>query len=87
MNEEYAHNDATVTDYNDFAAGIFSANAKFAAMRVGYQTSAQDIAQVIYHAATDGTEQLHYTVGHDIPPFIKARREISDQDYIEFMKS
>ena len=50
-------------------------------------TSADDVAQVIYSAATDGTDQLRYLIGDDSRGFIKARREMSHQDYVDFMRS
>jgi hypothetical protein len=49
--------------------------------------NADDVAQVIYMAATDGTGQRRYLVGDDSREFIKARQERSDQEYIEFMRS
>jgi hypothetical protein len=46
-----------------------------------------DVAQVIYSAAIDGTDRLRYLVGDDSRGFIKARHEMSDQDYVTFMRS
>lgn len=56
-------------------------------MRGARMASSDDVAQVIYVAATDGSDQLRYLVGNDNPPFIKARREMSEADYIDFMRS
>jgi NAD(P)-dependent dehydrogenase (short-subunit alcohol dehydrogenase family) len=82
---EQAHNQP-LPDYNGFTDAIAQANARFAGLRQGFSTSSQDVAQVIYEAATDGTDRLRYTVGHDIPPFLKAKKEMADQDYVESMK-
>ena len=82
---EQAHNRA-LPDYDGFTATIAQANARFAGLREGFSTSAEDVARAIYMAAIDGTDRLRYTVGHDIPPFLKAKKEMDDQDYVDSMK-
>jgi len=47
----------------------------------------RDVARVIFEAATDRTARLRYLVGYDTGGFIKARQELSGQDYIEFLRS
>jgi len=59
----------------------------FARMSAARMLSAEDVAKVIYGAATDGTDQLRYLVGNDTRGFIKARQEMSEQDYVTFMRS
>lgn len=49
--------------------------------------SSDDVARVIYEAATDGTPRLRYLIGDDSWGFIRARREMPDQDYVDFMRS
>jgi NAD(P)-dependent dehydrogenase (short-subunit alcohol dehydrogenase family) len=73
-----------ISDYDEFIARTQEAFAKMTAAR---SMSAADIAQVIYEATTDGTNRLRYLVGDDSRGFIKAKQELSDQDYIEFMRS
>ena len=80
--EEAAHN-ATPADYDKFVAG---ANAIFANLRTQRKASEEDVAKVIFGAATDGTDQLRYVATEDIMPLVKARRETSEQQYIEFMR-
>jgi NAD(P)-dependent dehydrogenase (short-subunit alcohol dehydrogenase family) len=75
---------ASLADYDDFKA---STNATFAAMQSARRTSADEVAQVIYEAATDGTNQLRYFTGEDTGNFVKARREMSEKDYLNFMQS
>ena len=55
--------------------------------RSGRDVGAEQVAQVIYGAATDGTDQLRYLAGDDRRGFIKACQEMSDPDYIRFMRS
>ncbi len=80
--EEAAHN-AALADYDKFVAG---ANALFANLRTQRKASEEDVAKVIFSAATDGTDQLRYVATDDIVPLVKARRETSEQQYIEFMR-
>ncbi|MDB5978770.1 MAG: family oxidoreductase [Nevskia sp.] len=79
---EYAQ-DASLADYDAFVANT---NAIFDRMRGGRMMSADDVAQVIHQAATDGTSQLRYLVGDDNRGLIQARRELSDQGYVDFMR-
>jgi hypothetical protein len=37
-------------------------------------------------AATDGSDKLKYFVGVDNPPLMKARREMSEEDYVRFVR-
>jgi NAD(P)-dependent dehydrogenase (short-subunit alcohol dehydrogenase family) len=76
--------DASLSDYDDF---VTRTNEAFARMIAARSKSSDDVAQVIYDAATDGTDRLRYLVGDDSRGFIKARKEMSDQDYIDFMRS
>ncbi|MCB0213210.1 MAG: SDR family oxidoreductase [Anaerolineae bacterium] len=76
--------DPSLTDYNAF---VSRTNATFAAMVAGRMVSADDVGQIIWEAVTDGTDQLRYLIGDDARGFVKARRELSDQDYIAFMRS
>ena len=46
----------------------------------------EDVANVIFEAATDGTDQLRYVATEDIKPLLAARGEPSEAEYIKFMK-
>lgn len=74
----------TLSDYNDFVART---SAAFAGMQSARKTSANEVAQVIHDAATDGTNRLRYFTGEDSGGFVKAKREMSEPDYINFMRS
>jgi NADP-dependent 3-hydroxy acid dehydrogenase YdfG len=45
------------------------------------------VADVIYNAATDGTNQLRYTAGEDAKAIITSRQELDDLSFIGGMKS
>jgi NAD(P)-dependent dehydrogenase (short-subunit alcohol dehydrogenase family) len=74
----------SLADYSDFVART---SAAFAGMRSARKTSADEVAQVIHDAATDGTNRLRYFTGEDTGGFVKAKREMSEPDYINFMRS
>jgi hypothetical protein len=46
----------------------------------------EDVASVIFEAATDGTDQFRYVATEDIKPLVAARRETSEARYIKFMR-
>jgi NAD(P)-dependent dehydrogenase (short-subunit alcohol dehydrogenase family) len=81
--EEAAHNVA-IADYQNFIA---RANTAFAALRVTFSATEEQVAQGIYDAATDGTHQLRYVVTDDIKPMMKLRRETSEQAYMDVMRA
>jgi NAD(P)-dependent dehydrogenase (short-subunit alcohol dehydrogenase family) len=76
--------DPSLKDYDEFAQRTSQAFARMSAARM---LSADEVAKVIYGAATDGTDQLRYLVGNDTRGFIKARQEMSEQGYVTFMRS
>jgi len=74
-------------DLIDYAPFIEKTRQAFAAMGKACTISALDVAKVIYQAATDGTPQLRYLIGDDSRGFIRARRELPEEDYIAFMRT
>lgn len=44
-----------------------------------------EVAQVIYEAATDGTQKLRYPVGHDALKSIEARKQMDDAEFKNMM--
>jgi NAD(P)-dependent dehydrogenase (short-subunit alcohol dehydrogenase family) len=81
--EEAARTEA-IPDYEAFVAG---ANAAFAGLRGQRLGTEDDVARVIYEAATDGGDRLRYLGTADIAPLVKARRETSEDAYIGLMRS
>ncbi len=69
--------------YDAFVDRTRTAFAGFAAART---ISADDVAAIIYGAATDGREQLRYLAGNDTRGFIHAWDDFSNADYVEFMR-
>jgi NAD(P)-dependent dehydrogenase (short-subunit alcohol dehydrogenase family) len=72
-----------LADYSTFVAAT---GAIFAGLRASRKATEEDVAKVIYEAATDGTKQLRYVATADILPLVKARRETSEDEYMAFMR-
>src|SRR5579859_809151 len=81
---EEAVQNASLTDYHEFVARI---NAVFAGLRAARLATEEDVAKVIFEAATDGTDQLRYVATTDIAPLVNVRRQTSEQEYIAFMRA
>ena len=87
FNERGAADNATdpcLTDYDDFLRRTTKA---YAQMSVARSINADGVAEVIYCAAVDGTDRFRYLVGNDTRGFVNARQEMSDQEYVRFMRS
>ena len=80
---EAAHN-KPIPDYDAF---VSATNEVFAGLRASRKATEEDVAKVIFEAATDGTNRLRYVATEDIKPLVKARRESSEQEYITLMRS
>lgn len=73
----------TFPDYHDF---VQRTQQTFDGLRAARLASAEDVAEVLFGAATDGTDQLRYVATEDIVPLVSARRESSEQAYIAGMR-
>jgi NAD(P)-dependent dehydrogenase (short-subunit alcohol dehydrogenase family) len=71
-------------DYDRFVA---AANQVFAGLRAERRATEEDVAKVIYEAATDGTDRLRYVATEDIKPLVAKRRETSEDEYMAFMRA
>lgn len=63
-----------------------AAEALFGGLRAARLASEEEVAGVIFEAATDGTDRLRYVATEDIKPMVAARRETSEDEYIRFMR-
>jgi NAD(P)-dependent dehydrogenase (short-subunit alcohol dehydrogenase family) len=78
-----AAQNAAFPDYDKFVAHT---NSVFAGLRASRMATEEDVAKVIYEAATDGKDQLRYVATEDIKPLVKARRETSEEEYMALMR-
>lgn len=76
-------NDESLTEYQSMVGKINAGMPAFFANA----SPASVVADVIYKAATDGTNQLRYTAGEDAKVIIENRRQVDDAAFIEGMKT
>lgn len=77
--------DESLTDYNAYVGGTMEAFQKL--MNPEMMSSSDLIADVIYTAATDDTDQLRYPAGADAVQFLTARKQMSDSDFVGMLKN
>jgi hypothetical protein len=71
----------------DYAPFIANAMKLFGELRANRSlATAEEVAEVIFAAATDGTRQLRYVATADIEPLVTARREGEEDAYIALMR-
>jgi NAD(P)-dependent dehydrogenase (short-subunit alcohol dehydrogenase family) len=75
------------TPLADYDAFVAHTNEVFARLRGARLATEEDVARVIFDAATDGTTRLRYVATEDIRPLVEARREASEEEYIGMMRS
>ena len=75
---------ASLRDYDAF---VESTGKAFAGMIAARMMEASEVAGVIYEAVTDGSGRLRYLVGDDARGFVRARRTLSEDEYIAFMRA
>jgi NAD(P)-dependent dehydrogenase (short-subunit alcohol dehydrogenase family) len=70
-------------DYNPIIEDVAK---RFEGLRNVATATSEDVAKVIYTAATDGSDQLRYVATDDIKPWVRARRDSSEAEYIKTMR-
>ena len=79
---------AAAARISDYAPFLSASQAVFARLRAARASAtSEEVAEVIFAAATDGTNQLRYVATEDIKPMIAARRETSEAKYMAFMRA
>jgi len=74
----------SIPDYDAFMTKAFG---RVSALAGNEACTSEQIADCIYKAATDATIQLRYIPSADIEPLLAARRETSEDEYMEFMRT
>ncbi|KAH8806676.1 short-chain alcohol dehydrogenase [Flagelloscypha sp. PMI_526] len=73
-----------LTGYNEFVGQVFARFEKIGKDEV--TLTSQKVAQGIFGAATDGTNQVHYYIGESPVDLEAKKKEIGDEAFIEYMK-
>lgn len=78
------HNES-LTEYNEFVGNFMTAMQT--AMNPETMSKPELIADVIFNAATDGTNTLRYTAGADAEQLMGARKSMEDEQFFGMMKT
>ncbi|MEO1513441.1 MAG: SDR family oxidoreductase [Bacteroidota bacterium] len=73
-----------LAEYNEFV-GVFMESMKNA-MDPANMSKPEQIAAIIYEAATDGKDTLRYRAGADAIQLLEARSKMSDEEYFAMQK-
>ena len=73
--------DEKLTEYAPFAEKVQAAFSKFFKPQ-----RTELVAETIYKAATDPSDQLRYIAGQDAEQLLKARDEMKDDKFFDFMQ-
>ncbi len=74
-----------LTEYNEFVNNFMAAMGKM--MDPSMLSTPEIIAEVIYTAATDGTDTLRYRAGADAEQLLTARKNMTDEAFFAMMKT
>jgi NAD(P)-dependent dehydrogenase (short-subunit alcohol dehydrogenase family) len=86
--KEAASPSSEIRDYDAFVSSANEVFASLAASRnADKDSTAEHVAQIIYQATTDSSDQLRYVATSAIVPLVEARRQSSEREYMEFMRS
>jgi len=77
------NNDEKLTEYQELVGKVFAAFGPLAESG----SEAVVVAEVIYRAATDGTNQLRYTAGPDAAKIVASRKAADDETFIGGIKA
>lgn len=81
---DFQHNEE-LTEYNEFVGAVMGTFENM--MNPDTISSPEQIADVIFTAATDGTNTLRYRAGADAEQLLTARKNMNDAEFIGMMKS
>lgn len=72
-------------DHHPYAANVAKAMAAWGSRRDGYAAPDQ-VAEVIFQAVTDGTEQVRYVSGTDAETLLATRAKLDDAGYLQLVR-
>ncbi|MDN5204627.1 hypothetical protein QQ008_24760 [Fulvivirgaceae bacterium BMA10] len=80
---DFQHNE-TLTEYNEFVSGVMNTFQNM--IKEENMSTPEQIADVIFQAATDESDQLRYRAGADAEQLLTARSQMEDAEFIDMMK-
>ena len=76
------NNDESLIEYQELIGKLFECMESF----IENASEPDIVANVIYEAATDGTDKLRYTTGEDAKMILANRKELDDKAFIQGIK-
>ncbi|NEO18405.1 MULTISPECIES: SDR family oxidoreductase [unclassified Moorena] len=76
------NNDESLTEYQELIGKVFKSMESL----LENASESSVVANVIYEAATDGTDKLRYTAGEDARMMVANRKELDDKTFIQGIK-
>lgn len=76
------NNDESLIEYQELVGKLFNSFESL----MNNSSEAIVVAEVIYEAATDGTDQLRYTAGEDAKMLVASRKASGDKTFIQGIK-
>lgn len=61
-------------------------NRFFLSLSTDMGINSEDVAKVVYEAATDGKDQLRYVIPGTVKPLVEAREKLGNQEFIEMLR-
>ncbi|MNJ39566.1 2-(R)-hydroxypropyl-CoM dehydrogenase [compost metagenome] len=83
---ERLHNEL-LSDYNDFTESFNKGFEKFIQKNAHLQATAEMVAQTIFRAVTDESNQLRYPAGHDAEETLNLREQLNDEEFKAYVHS
>ena len=72
-------------EQSDYAPTVQKMMARIEAMG-GNMSTSESVAEVVYEAATDGSDQLRYAADPDAVHLLKQRAEVGDEAFVKGMR-
>lgn len=77
---------AQVTPPAEYEPFLLALSKNMEGMRQQAKATADDVAEAVFVAATDGTNRLRYVVTEDIKELVRLRHEVSEERYMAFIR-
>lgn len=75
--------DSVPESYNEFLKNVGELFSGFVSGRL----TGEEVADVVYEAATDGTDRLRYVIPGSTEELVNARNTMSDQAFIDYLRT
>lgn len=79
--------DESLSYYNDFSESFDKGFKKFTQKNAHLQATAEMVAQTIFRAVTDESDQLRYPAGQDAEEILKLREQLKDEEFKAYVLS